>query len=206
MLSESWAVEITLDAGVSRLRAVTGGTPSMVEPGGSGWPRSVGSPSGPIFGRKSMAVSPLRSPRVMVVSSFRRGENFGSTAIPTRTNPVSGSRSSAVTSPIGTPDLRIGVPTPTPGASGNWTVYLALLEKMCGRPPKRMTSPASTASAPATNRPSRNFSRRSAMETHSERFQAATLRASSTAADWMITGRKSARLSSLLTLLLARVD
>ncbi|MGA7426118.1 MAG: hypothetical protein WBX07_05905, partial [Rhodoplanes sp.] len=38
------------------------------------------------------------------------------------------------------------------------------------------------------------------------RFQAAPCTASSTAADWMIAGRKSARLSNLLPLVVARAD
>ena len=140
-----------------------GGTPGISEPGGHSSARGTGCPSSVVFGKKSMAASPLKSPFVMCGSSDFRGRNLRSSRISTRTWPDSGSRSSELTSPMRTPDLRMGVPGPMPGASGNRREYLALFEKISGARPKNSTSAASTASDPATNAP--NFSRfpRSAM-------------------------------------------
>ena len=151
------------DAGVSRLRGVMGGRPGMSDPGGHSSPRATGSPSSASRGTKSIAVSPLSSPLVMMASSDFRGRYLRSMRNATRTWPDSGSRSRPVTSPMRTPDLRIGMPGAMPGASENRTAYLTLVENSSGARPKKTMRPARMASAPATNAPSLSRIPRSAM-------------------------------------------
>ena len=55
------------------LRGVIGWTPGITLPIGYSSPRGTGCPVASSFGRKSMAVSPLSSPRVMIASSLVRG-------------------------------------------------------------------------------------------------------------------------------------
>src|SRR5208282_4155531 len=64
------------------------------------------------------------------------------------------------------------------------------------RPDRRFRTPACAEAV--------KVGRRSAIEAHST-FPGRALTASSTAADWMITGRKRARLSSLVPLFFARL-
>jgi hypothetical protein len=107
-------------------------------------------------GMKSMVVSRLSRSWLMTTSSLVRRLNFLLTAMPTRTSPVSLSSSTDVTSPMRTPDRRTGVPTATPGASVNKSVYVSRAVKTRGVAPKNTTSTARSTDAPTTNIPSRN--------------------------------------------------